>query len=194
VVDLHQVDRMREGCSRCAPHALNTHARTAACIDLDPAAHADLWTLRLVVPHGRGALRVNGAGIQALVDRRTFAVSKAPSRPPDRPSATTATHSNGHGFGDARPWAAAAALAAPAGLTLVAIPRRSGRITGIEVAGPHVSTRDSATARNNLAARSLRGTAVGTSPAASCSVASTRPPRSWRRSSRGPLTLDELQR
>lgn len=90
-------------------HALDTSGRTARCVDLDElGGYADLYRLRLDVNPGRGTLTVrDGEEPLAVVDTRTFAVSKpgelAPARPA-RPTRSSTTRSDG-GF----PWAFAAA-------------------------------------------------------------------------------------
>jgi hypothetical protein len=88
-------------------HALDTRGATAACIDLDDLIGTDPSSIKLVAPRGDGPLRVvNAAGTQALVNRRTFAVS----RPPDTtntPNTTTAPArpATATRDGDGPPWA-----------------------------------------------------------------------------------------
>jgi hypothetical protein len=63
-------------------HALDTQARTAACIDLDDVSNETIGEARLSL--SGGTLRVVGAaGPEALVDTRTFAVRRpgAPAAP-----------------------------------------------------------------------------------------------------------------
>jgi hypothetical protein len=111
-------------------HALDTRAGTAACIDLDHVSQVNPNTVHLVAPRNGGPLRVVGpAGVEALVDRRTFAVSEpnpaaAPAHPRAKPDRSATD-------GAGPPWAAAigalAALLALAGISAAARRRRSRR-------------------------------------------------------------------
>jgi hypothetical protein len=56
-------------------HALDTEGRQAACIDLPAIPEQDVFSARLALANGGGALRVERSGAPvAIVDTRTFAV------------------------------------------------------------------------------------------------------------------------
>lgn len=69
-------------------HALDTVGRRAVCVDLPPAAAADIGNARLRLTRSGATLAVDAGATQALVDTRTFAVAapvaatSAPTRPP----------------------------------------------------------------------------------------------------------------
>jgi hypothetical protein len=105
-------------------HALDTHSRTAACIDLDGLTSDDVGEARLVLTDGGATLRVDGpAAPLTLVDTRSFAVRKpaaAPARP--APAPTPPPADSGAGV----PWELApVALIALTALALVARRRRA---------------------------------------------------------------------
>jgi hypothetical protein len=90
-------------------HALDARAGAAFCVDLPSLDDGDVSTVRLRLAHGERTLRVETpAGVQALVDTRTFAV-----RPPatTRPAPLLRPARSG---GGAIPWGPIAALTAAA--------------------------------------------------------------------------------
>jgi hypothetical protein len=101
-------------------HALDTRRRTAACVDLPALRDGDASVLRLRLVRG-GTLAVEtSAGPQALIDTRTFAVTR-PEAPRPRPARAAAPA--GHG-GEA--WWAALPLAGFAVIALITR-HRAGR-------------------------------------------------------------------
>jgi hypothetical protein len=110
-------------------HALDTQRRVAACIDLPGLTIVDPTTLHLSLARGGDILRVvTVAGPQAVIDTRTFAVTRpslpsAPGAPAKHPRPSGRRSSDGPG--GPPPWLTAAiALAFVAGLGGVARVRR----------------------------------------------------------------------
>ena len=123
-------------------HALDTEARSAACIDLDAlAARADLYELRLAVSADGRIVSVTRANEPlALIDAQTFGVSEPhAAEQPDgaRPAveratetqaaAAAAAQSSTRGVGTVVP-ALLGALVAGVGLAALVIGRRRRRV------------------------------------------------------------------